>query len=366
MKFFATGSGQTTRDVDLVLRHPIPAPGELWMPAPGPVTWPAADRPCGAFFAAAVVLCLGRRLPPELFQPIDLAAHDDRVRVLNLHRGPTQSFKDVGCTAAAHLCPRGRVVVATSGDTGGAAAHAFGPRACVLYPADRVSPYQEAQMLASDAAVRRIAGDFDACQRVAKAAIRAGVAGSCNSISLARLVPQIGYFAWAAFQYPDATVVVPSGNMGNATACVLARRMGSPIRDVVVACNRNGAALYEHRVGGVPYAPEPAVPTRSSAMDVGTPSNLGACARWAGGVHVRVGTEEGGGGPRGEKMCPHTAVAFGVAQKWDAPRIIVVRTADAVKFAASGARAARLPPSLDPEEALRWILGAEAGASAWP
>lgn len=336
MRFRSTGNRKSTTNRDGVLRRPIPEPGHLWMPIElNTVQWPESGRDAGTFISHVVRIFFGTEIAPETFQPIDLTQHDERTHVLNLHRGPTQSFKDVGCTAAARIQTEGRVVVATSGDTGSAAAHAFGPRALVLYPTGRISSYQEKQMLDSEAAVCAVEGDFDDCQGIAKQIIRQGGIGSCNSISLARLLPQIGYFAWAAFRCPDATFIIPSGNLGNATACVMARRMGAPVGDVVVACNENGRALYDHVVGGCAYEPSRTVATPSSAMDVGYPSNL--VRLWYLGmknVHVRVvscdrvTTTSSLGG---EKVCPHTAVGLTVAEKWPG-NVVVVRTADAIKF----------------------------------
>ena len=109
--------------------------------------------------------------------------------------------------------------------------------------------------------------------------------------------------------------------------------MGAPIGDVVVACNENGYALYEHVVGGCAYAPRKTVATSSSAMDVGSPSNL--VRLWhigMEGVHVRVVTDTTQTDSlAGESVCPHTAVGLSVAEKWPG-KVVVVRTADAIKF----------------------------------
>ena len=337
MRFCSTGNRKETTGAMGALQSPIPEQGHLWVPINlTGIQWPHPDGSAGTFISAVVRHFFDVHIDPAVFQSIDLKRHEGgRIHALNLHRGPTKSFKDVGCTAAAHIQPKGKVVVATSGDTGSAAAHAFGSRALVLYPAGRISAYQEMQMLSSEAVACAVDGDFDDCQRIAKQMIHRGGVGSCNSISLARLLPQIGYFAWAAFQCPRATFIVPSGNLGNATACVMARMMGAPVGDVVVACNENGYALYEHVVGGCEYAPSKTVATSSSAMDVGSPSNL--VRLWhlgMNGVHVRVvpsGEVTQTDRLAGEKVCPHTAVGLTVAEKWPG-NIVVVRTADAVKF----------------------------------
>lgn len=216
--------------------------------------------------------------------------------VLELFHGPTAAFKDygaaflAGCLAA---LPRGdtplTIVVATSGDTGAAVAAAFhgrpGFRVAILYPDGRVSPRQVHQLGCFGDNIRafRVDGSFDDCQRIAKtllsdAAYRAEVPlGSANSISLGRLLPQAAYYAHAALRHWRATgralgFVVPTGNLGNALACLLARRMGMPIGGIVLASNANDV-LPAFFAGG-DYAPRPSIATLANAMDVGAPSNF--------------------------------------------------------------------------------------------
>ena len=216
--------------------------------------------------------------------------------VLELFHGPTAAFKDygaaflAGCLAA---LPRGEtpltIVVATSGDTGAAVAAAFhgrpGFRVAILYPDGRVSPRQAHQLGCFGDNIRafRVDGSFDDCQHIAKAllsdaAYRAEVPlGSANSISLGRLLPQAAYYAHAALRHWRATgqalgFVVPTGNLGNALACLLARRMGMPIGGIVLASNANDV-LPAFFAGG-DYAPRPSIATLANAMDVGAPSNF--------------------------------------------------------------------------------------------
>ena len=217
--------------------------------------------------------------------------------VLELFHGPTAAFKDygarflAGCLAAlprAHGKPL-TIVVATSGDTGAAVAGAFhglaGISVAILYPDGRVSPRQAHQLGCFGDNVRafRVDGSFDDCQRMAKVVLsdadfRAQVPlGSANSISLGRLFPQAAYYARASLEHWRATgrrlnVVVPTGNLGNALACLLARRMGLPIGGIVLASNAN-AVLPDFFAGG-DYAPQPSIATLANAMDVGAPSNF--------------------------------------------------------------------------------------------
>jgi threonine synthase len=256
------------------------------------------------------------------------------------------------------------VLVATSGDTGGAVAHAFhgvaGTRVVVLYPHGRVSRVQEAQFATLDGNVAAVAvdGTFDDCQRIVKDAFadedvcRTHRLTSANSINIGRLLPQMTYYAWAALQLPAGApppvVVVPSGNLGNLTAGVLASRRGVPVSRFVAATTINDP-LPRYLASGT-YAPRPAVPTLASAMDVGHPSNLerltwlfeGDIERMRAGI---VGTAFTDADIRdairdlddrfGYVADPHTAVAYlggtRVLPAGDAP-VVLLATAHPAKF----------------------------------
>ena len=214
------------------------------------------------------------------------------LHVLELFHGPTFAFKDVGARTMARLLARFHassepitVLVATSGDTGSAVAQAFhgvaGTRVVVLYPEGQVTPVQEAQFatLGGNVTAVAVAGTFDDCQRLAKAAfaspeLRARVRlTSANSISIGRLLPQTFYFAWAALQMPAPPIVsVPSGNFGNLMAGLLAGWLGFPLRAFVAATTVNDAVPQYLATGE--FEPKPSRPTLANAMDVGNPSNL--------------------------------------------------------------------------------------------
>lgn len=220
------------------------------------------------------------------------------LHVLELFHGPTFAFKDVGARTMARLLARFHasadpitVLVATSGDTGSAVAHAFhgvpGTRVVVLYPEGQVTPVQEAQFttLGGNVTAVAVAGTFDDCQRLAKAAfaspeLRERVRlTSANSISIGRLLPQSFYFAWASLQMPEAAIVsVPSGNFGNLMAGVLAWQLGFPLRAFVAATTINDVVPQYLATGQ--FEPKPSRPTLANAMDVGNPSNLERL-RWA-------------------------------------------------------------------------------------
>jgi threonine synthase len=226
--------------------------------------------------------------------PVRIVALDKHLGVVELFHGPTFAFKDFGARMLARfmaLAHEGTepltILVATSGDTGSAVAHAFfgvtGIRVVVMYPAGQVSAIQEAQFTTLGGNVTAVAvqGSFDDCQRLAKEAfadpsLRARVKlTSANSISLGRLVPQIFYHAYAALQAParqPLVISVPSGNFGNLVAGVIAWKLGAPIHAFAAPTTVNDTVPRFLATGRV--EPRASVPTLANAMDVGNPSNL--------------------------------------------------------------------------------------------
>ena len=234
--------------------------------------------------------------------PIPLKEIEPGVHVLELFHGPTLAFKDIGARVMARLISAlhdrsapTSVLVATSGDTGSAVAHAFyrvpHTRVLVLYPDGRVSPQQQAQMAMfnaePDTNVRAyaVAGNFDDCQRLVKAASAdPDVLGrirvtSANSINIGRLLPQMVYYFHAigqlgsATRFPEGVVVsTPSGNFGNLTAGLMAKRAGLPIARFIAATNVNDVVPVYLATGR--FEPRPSQQTLANAMDVGHPSNF--------------------------------------------------------------------------------------------
>ena len=229
--------------------------------------------------------------------PIPLVPITDRVSVLELFHGPTMAFKDVGARVQARLLHHFTdgtpltILVATSGDTGSAVAQAFhrvpDTRVVVLYPEGKVSDVQEAQMasLGDNVTALAMRGTFDDCQRLVKQAfadddLRGHVwLTPANSINLGRLLPQVFYYFLLQADlkvrlYDDGApmVSVPSGNFGNLTAGLIAKRLGLPVRRFVAATNVNDAVPEYLRTGR--YQPRPSIRTVANAMDVGAPSNL--------------------------------------------------------------------------------------------
>lgn len=272
--------------------------------------------------------------------------------VLELFHGPTAAFKDVGARFLAACLARIRrgaqqpltILVATSGDTGAAVAAAFhgqpGLRVVVLYPDGRVSPRQAHQLgcFGGNVSALRVAGSFDDCQALVKQALNDGQLqaraplSSANSISLGRLLPQMSYYAHAALSHHAATgrelnFVIPTGNLGNALAAILARALGVPLGRIVLATNAN-RVLPEFFAGGE-YTPRASVATTANAMDVGAPSNFERL-RWLyagdeaalreGFTAIAVDDEVIGATiarrseRHGEVFCPHTATAVHVLE----------------------------------------------------
>ena len=227
--------------------------------------------------------------------PAPLVSVKEKESVLELFHGPTLAFKDFGARFMARLMgwltreDEGllTVLVATSGDTGGAVASAFhgvpGTRVIILYPKGKVSDLQEKQLttLGENISAIEIDGTFDDCQRLVKSAFlkremseRLNLT-SANSINISRLVPQSFYYFEAAKHLPKGvlpTFVVPSGNFGNLTAGLLAEKLGLEVQHFVAATNRNDVVPEYLREGE--YRPRPSVATISNAMDVGAPSNF--------------------------------------------------------------------------------------------
>lgn len=302
---------------------------------------------------------------------VPLATADDYA--LELFHGPTAAFKDFGARFLA-ACMRRMVrhgdkpltvLVATSGDTGAAVAAAFagmpGFRVVILYPDGRVSPRQAHQLgcFGGNVTALRVAGSFDDCQRLVKQAFADGELrreqplSSANSISLGRLLPQMAYYAHAALTHRRArdellNVVVPTGNLGNAFAALLARACGLPIGRVVLATNAN-LTLHDY-FAGHGYAPRASVATLANAMDVGDPSNFERL-RWLyrderelrrmltldaiGDDAIRATIAERCA-RYGEVFCPHTATAVrtleGLRQEGAAGAWAAVATAHPAKF----------------------------------
>ena len=263
------------------------------------------------FFAGSTLLDSLDQILAETFSfPIPVTPlPGGEASILELYRGPTAAFKDVGAGFLAACLSRLEgdeaspltILVATSGDTGGAVAAAFnerpGMRVVVLFPDGRVSERQAQQLTCwSDNVLSlRVHGAFDDCQALVKAALAdAGLSeryrfSSANSINIGRLLPQSTYYAEASLRHFRAGgekpgFIIPTGNLGNAVACVMAREMGLPIGPVVLTTNAN--RTIPDYFESLQWLPRASVQTLASAMDVGDPSNMERLRRLVGEAEV--------------------------------------------------------------------------------
>lgn len=237
-----------------------------------------------------------RRIVAETLSfPIPLVSVNEHISSLELFHGPTLAFKDVGARFMSRCLGyflrnetrKVTVLVATSGDTGGAVAHGFyevpGIEVVILYPAGKVSPVQEKQLttLGHNIHALEVKGTFDDCQRLVKEAFTDNEVTarrfltSANSINVARWLPQQFYYFLALRQWKQEqppVIAVPSGNFGNICAGLLAMQSGLPVQHFIAACNVND--VVSPYLAGNNWQPRAAVPTLSNAMDVGNPSNF--------------------------------------------------------------------------------------------
>lgn len=243
----------------------------------------------------------------------------ENIYSLELFHGPTLAFKDVGGRFMARLLgyfirKEGKrqvnVLVATSGDTGSAVANGFlgveGIHVYVLYPKGKVSEIQEKQFttLGCNITAVEVDGTFDDCQALVKSAFMDQELNermqltSANSINVARFLPQAFYYFYAYAQMKklgrekELVVCVPSGNFGNITAGLFAKRMGLPVKRFIAANNRNDI-FYQYLKTGQ-YAPKPSVQTIANAMDVGDPSNFARILDLYEGSHDAIASEISG------------------------------------------------------------------------
>ena len=304
--------------------------------------------------------------------PVTAAA--DPLSVLELYHGPTAAFKDFGARFLAESLERLEggastpltILVATSGDTGGAVAAAFHRRpwvrVVILYPRGLVSPRQEQQLTCwgDNVTSLRVDGTFDDCQRMVKEAFVSAELrqrhrfSSANSINIGRLLPQMVYYVASSLDVErrtgtKASYIIPAGNLGNAFAAVWARALGLPIGRIILAHNANRTVpdfLHDGQ-----WRPRPSVATLASAMDVGNPSNMERLRALYPGWdalraqltaesiddeairnRIRVDHAE-----LGRTWCPHTATAAEVyrrlpaAERCDQPWVLV-STAHPAKF----------------------------------
>ena len=388
MKYFSTrGAGPVS--LDEALCKGIASDGGLFLPEQLP-TFKVSDFDAAESIpeVAAILLSpffVGSSLASEVdgilnetfsfpIPATTLPTNDQNASILELYHGPTAAFKDVGAGFLAACLSRLEgdvakpltILVATSGDTGGAVAAAFdgrpGMRVAVLFPEGRVSERQEHQLCCwSDNVLSlEVRGAFDDCQTLVKAAMAdqdlssAHRFSSANSINIGRLLPQSTYYADASLRHYRRTgnkpgFIIPTGNLGNAFACIMAREMGLPIGPIILATNAN--RTIPDYFESLEWLPRASLQTLASAMDVGDPSNMERLRKLIGEADVlrdqlgvaSVSDDEIRAAIRqdftefGFATCPHTATAThtwrqlapGLAKQHD---WILVATAHPAKF----------------------------------
>ena len=385
-RFYSTKSPRDFVDVKEAVLRSLPADNGLYMPEKieplGDGFWNRwRDLSLGQLGFEIARQVFRESIPAEQLEmivheainfPAPLVPVKEREYVLELYHGPTLAFKDFGARFMARLMgwltkdDDGllTVLVATSGDTGGAVASAFhkvpGTRVIILYPKGKVSGLQEKQLttLGDNITALEIEGTFDDCQRLVKSAFlkremseRMNLT-SANSINISRPVPQSFYYFDAACNLPEGakpTFVIPSGNFGNLTAGLFAEEMGLPVEQFVAATNRNDVVPVYLKEGE--YRPRPSVATISNAMDVGAPSNFARMesifgSEW-GRMRLRIAgfayddeitcdTIRRVKGETGYTLEPHGAVGWMAAEAWrkDHPEAhtVVLETAHPSKF----------------------------------
>ena len=396
----STRTGQTTTLAGALFQGPAPD-GGLYVPSAMPrFDAMAVVRQSRSFADTALltaIALLGEEVPAPVLEQIVAEAIDfsvplvslgDELYVLELFHGPTAAFKDVGARFMAALMDRldpepertRLVVVATSGDTGGAVAHAFSGRqrfrVVVLFPDGGVSDEQRRLFTTLGGNVTAVAvpGSFDDCQTLVKAAFQSSDAArlgltAANSINVGRLVPQTFYYLDAFRQggWSECAFAVPSGNLGNLTAGLMAALAGLPVRRFVSALNANDTFLRHLETGAAEA--RPAQRTLSSAMDVSLPNNLERIVALTGGGRERLqrwiwGASFGDAATlecvarvhaeRGYLLDPHGAVGMLGAEAYrretgDAGPIVVLATAHPAKLPQVAEAAVGERPSPPPE-----------------
>lgn len=383
MKFPSTRSHELTATLTEAIEQGLAPDGGLYVPESFPPASREALKRAGSLPELAIKLlepffkddALASWLPSISAQalnfPTPLKYLSGETAVLELFHGPTAAFKDVGARFLAGCfgsipshSPR-TILVATSGDTGGAVASAFhqkpGIDVAILFPAGLVSPIQERQLTCWQGNVLsfKVRGTFDDCQKLVKAAFAARGTEqaftkrhltSANSINIGRLLPQMVYYAAASLEYEAMTgqsagFVIPSGNVGNAMAATWAMKLGLPIREIVLATNAN-RVVPDYYATGV-FKPAPSIKTLANAMDVGNPSNLERLIHLEtrdpalkGRIRALSVSDEQiretirqGPGRYGEIWCPHTAAAVFGREQQNSAHWVIVSTAHPAKFA---------------------------------
>ncbi|MFN2380341.1 MAG: threonine synthase [Bacteroidales bacterium] len=312
MKYFSTNNPGITVDTAQAVMTGLPYDGGLYMPVSLPALTLGEIREMSdlsydqlaalllyPYFGDIGTVSQMEEICHDIYNfEIPLRMFSDNRGIVELFHGPTLAFKDFGAGFLARLLgltaakkqTEITILVATSGDTGGAVANGFygvnGIRVVILYPDSKVSPFQEQQIAGRGGNINavRIKGTFDHCQMLVKKAFndqslnRMMEITSANSINIGRWIPQMVYYFYGWLKWMDSGLTdypvfsVPSGNYGNIAAGMLASAMGLPVKQFVAASNINNTVPEFLRTGI--YTPRESVHTVANAMDVGDPSNF--------------------------------------------------------------------------------------------
>ena len=382
MQFHSHSDPKLTTDFGTALLASLAPDGGLWMPSDLPKFTPEELAGMGAMSFADCAAKLAETFASDTFTsdelreicrdaydfPIPLVTlrgdtfdsamtEENDAYILELFHGPTLAFKDFAARFMArcvsHLLQQSRekrtILVATSGDTGGAIGYAFkglpGVKVVILYPEGGVSDVQEQQLTTigarSNVRALRVNGSFDDCQALVKEAFADDALRerynlmSANSINVGRVVPQSFYYMWTALQlkagHPGRPIVVsiPSGNLGNLTGGLMAKLMGAPIDRFIVGNNANDPFVDYLQSGQ--YRPRDSVPTLSNAMDIGRPSNFARIFALYNGDHSAIRDACWGTSATDQEterhmrrihamtgyvMCPHTTIGHLAMQRY--------------------------------------------------
>jgi threonine synthase len=309
MKFYSTRNKEKRVDFEEAVMRSLSSDGGLYMPAYIPVLkdsfFDTLRNKSFVDIATEISNLWIDDIPEDTIYDLIVKAFDfpaplkhvhDNIFCLELYHGPSMAFKDFGARFMAQFMSHFNrasdkalnILVATSGDTGGAVASGFhkveGIQVTIFFPSGKISEIQEKQLTTWGDNIKAVEvnGTFDDCQRIVKEAFLDAdlnsrlKLGSANSINIARLLPQSFYYfeAYKQLRNQDKGVVfsVPSGNFGNLTAGLMAKKMGLPISKLIAATNINDV-VPEYLLSGE-YKPRPSIETISNAMDVGNPSNF--------------------------------------------------------------------------------------------
>lgn len=380
MLFYSTRNTNNKKTVSQAILQGLAEDGGLFVPEYFPqIDWKSFNGSLSYPEFAAKVLAdyfNGDELAPQLTAicqnafnfNLPLEQLNDNTYVLELFHGPTLSFKDFGARFLAECMTRLSkerktiIIVATSGDTGSAVASAFHNKqnvnVIVMFPDGQISKRQEKQITCWGDNILAVAvnGTFDDCQKIVKQSFsdnwwtEQAHLSSANSINIARLLPQLTYYAYTSWQSylrhnEKTNFIIPTGNVGNSTAAYWAKAMGFPIGEIVLATNANRVIL--DYINSSKFEPKTSIATIANAMDVGNPSNFERLSflynnNWdefkTNVKSVSVNDDEIRSTIKEVKnefnyiMCPHTATGYFARKQLDGKRWIIAATAAPSKF----------------------------------